>query len=153
MSGPAGRVTLRALVADLIVSASLVVPAAELRWAAVRASGPGGQNVNKVSTKVELRFDIAACSVLSEAVKARLLLAASHRLDRAGSVVLTSDETRSQSQNLELVRARLAELIRASLTAPKTRRATRPSRGSVRRRLDSKAKNKAKKASRSWQGD
>lgn len=132
----------------LTITSALVIPARELEWTAVRSGGPGGQNVNKVSTKVELRFDVAASTALGSAVKARLLARVAGRLDAEGKLLVTADTTRSQSQNLELARERLAELVRAALVAPKKRRPTRPSRASRERRLDTKRKVSEKKRSR-----
>lgn len=132
----------------LTITSALVIPARELEWTAVRSGGPGGQNVNKVSTKVELRFDVAASTTLGSAVKARLLARVAGRLDAEGKLLVTADTTRSQSQNLELARERLAELVRAALVAPKKRRPTRPSRASRERRLDTKRKVSEKKRSR-----
>src|SRR5690606_35611987 len=110
------------IMSDLRVGAGLVLPEAELDWTAVRSGGPGGQNVNKVATKVELRFDAASSSVLSDAVRARLLRLARGRLDADGRIVITCDETRSQRRNLELARERLAALVGRALVAPKPRR-------------------------------
>jgi ribosome-associated protein len=133
----------------LTITSSLLIPADELSWTAVRSSGPGGQNVNKVATKVELRFDFEASAVLGPSVKARLLRNVEGRLDAEGRLLITSDETRSQSRNLELARARLAEFVRAALVAPKRRKKTRPSRASKERRLEQKRQTAAKKRDRS----
>ncbi len=124
--------------ADLIVSSSLTIPAAELSFSAVRASGPGGQNVNKVATKVELRFELAESAVLPPAVKARLASLARSRIDAHGRLVVACDATRSQSRNLELARAKLCELLRAALIVPKRRRATKPSSSARRKRVENK---------------
>jgi len=138
---------------DLVVSDALTLPSAELEWTAVRSSGPGGQNVNKVSTKVELRFGLRESVVLGPSVKARLMALASGRLDASGRIVITCDETRSQSRNLELARERLAALVRAALVKPKARKKTKPSRASKERRLTRKRQDAEKKAQRRGTGD
>lgn len=122
---------------DLVVSSRLTIPGSELDWTAVRASGPGGQNVNKVATKVVLSFDPRSPS-LPAAVSQRLLTLAKHRLDAEGRLVVTCDETRSQSKNLKLACERLAELIRGALVVPKRRRPTRPSAAAQRARVENK---------------
>ena len=138
---------------DLHVTDALTLPSAELEWTAVRSGGPGGQNVNKVSTKVELRFDLRNTVVLPVAVRVRLTNLARGRLDADGRVLIICDETRSQLQNLERARARLAELVRAALVRPKVRRPTRPTRGSNERRLNEKRHAGVKKAQRGGRGD
>lgn len=110
----------------------------EMTESFVRSSGPGGQNVNKVSSAVELRFEAARSPNLSEAVKARLRRLAGRRWTKEGAVVLQVEETRSQARNREIARERLAELVRAALVAPKPRRPTRPTKGSVERRIKEK---------------
>lgn len=133
---------------DLPISKRITIPARDLEWQASRSGGPGGQNVNKVSTKIDLRFDLEHTSALSIPVKNRLRSLAKGRIDAEGRLVIVSTATRSQMANLEDARERLRELIAAALVAPKIRRATKPSRGSQRRRLDAKRRNSDKKKSR-----
>jgi ribosome-associated protein len=133
---------------ELRVNASVTIPAHDLTWSAARSSGSGGQNVNKVSSKVDLRFDLDGTTALTRTVKDRLRELPGVRLDARGRVVVTSQKTRDQHRNLEDARARLAELVRAASKRPKKRRPTKPSRAAKRRRLDDKRKHSEKKASR-----
>ena len=110
----------------------------ELSETFVRSSGPGGQNVNKVSTAVELRFEADRSPHLAPAVKARLKKIAGRKWTLEGAIVLQVEDTRSQARNREIARERLVEMIRAALVAPKRRIATKPTLGSQRRRLAAK---------------
>lgn len=105
-----------------------------------RSSGPGGQNVNKVSTAVELRFEAARSPALSAAVKARLKRLAGRRWTQDGALLLRVEDTRSQARNREIARERLTELIRQALVAPRRRIATKPTYSSQRRRVDTKTR-------------
>ncbi|MEO1172743.1 MAG: alternative ribosome rescue aminoacyl-tRNA hydrolase ArfB [Myxococcota bacterium] len=132
----------------LNITETLVIEPRYLSVESARSSGPGGQNVNKVETKIRLRFDLRGFPGLSSAQKHRLKELAGRRIDAAGAVVLVSDESRSKSGNLESVRRRLVELVRACLKPPKARRKTRPSRGSKERRLKAKRLQSERKQSR-----
>jgi ribosome-associated protein len=134
--------------AGSLVVAQVVIPEAELRWTAVRASGPGGQNVNKVASKVDLRFDFEASAALSDELKARLRTKAAARLDAEGQIQITSQLTRNQSDNLEDARQKLATLLRAAMVTPKARRKTKPSRAKKAKRVAEKRVHAAKKQSR-----
>jgi ribosome-associated protein len=130
-------------VRDLRVTQALVIPASELAESFVRSAGPGGQNVNKVSSKVELRWNPAASAALAalpERDRTWLLSRLAARLTVAGDLVVRSSQTRDQARNRTDARHRLAETLRAALRRPRRRIATRPSRGAVERRIEGKKK-------------
>ena len=115
-----------------------MIPDSDLSFAFVRASGPGGQNVNKVSSAVQLRFDMAGSAALSDAVKNRLRVLAGRRFTDDGAILIIARNQRSQDQNRREALERLADLIRRALVVPKTRKATKPTKASRERRLDGK---------------
>jgi ribosome-associated protein len=120
------------------VTPHLTIPDGDFSLSFVRGSGPGGQNVNKVASAVQLRFDLAGTAVLSDAVKARLRALAGRRLTDDGSILIIARNHRTQEQNRREAGERLTDLIRRALIPPKQRKATRPTRASKERRLDSK---------------
>lgn len=137
----------------LWITETLSIADWELTESFTRAQGPGGQNVNKVSTAVELRFEAERSPHLAPPVKARLKRLAGRRWTSDGAIVIRAEETRSQSRNREVARERLAEMIRAALVAPKRRVKTKPTLGSQRRRLKAKTIRGVVKAMRGKVGD
>ena len=132
---------------DLRVSGELTVPAWELSEAFVRASGPGGQNVNKVASAIHLRFDIGASS-LPALYKQRLLALRDHRITNQGVIIIKAQQYRNQEPNREEALRRLTEIIKDAMRTRKQRQATKPSRNSQRKRMDSKSKHGRNKALR-----
>jgi ribosome-associated protein len=122
----------------IVIAEGVRVPPWAMHVRAVRASGPGGQNVNKVATKIDLRVDLDAIEGLSDDARARLLHLARHRLDAEGRLAVTSQVTRNQARNLEDARTKVRELIATALVRPRRRRASRPSAAVRERRLTEK---------------
>jgi ribosome-associated protein len=132
----------------LIINDKVTLPGSDLEWTAVKASGPGGQNVNKVNSKIELAFDFEATVALQDAVKTRLRELAKNQLDGEGRIFIKSEKTRDQGKNLADARAKLKDLVLKALVAPKARKPTKPSKAQKAKRLTTKKKVGAKKAAR-----
>ena len=124
----------------LRINDQIIIRDWELSESFTRSSGPGGQNVNKLSTAVELRFEAESSPSLPPAIKARLKKLAGRRWTLEGSLIIRVEDTRSQARNREIARERLAALIERALVAPKRRVATRPTLSSQRRRVDAKSR-------------
>jgi ribosome-associated protein len=132
----------------LEIRPGLTLPAEEIAVEFARSGGPGGQNVNKVETKVVLRFDVAGSRVLDDAQRARIASRMRSRMNGRGELLVACDEHRERARNWNAARERLAALLREALRVEKPRRATRPTAGSVRRRLGSKKRRSERKHER-----
>lgn len=138
---------------DITVAPGVRIPAAALDVRAVRASGPGGQNVNKVASKIELVVDVLGIEGLDDRARQRLRSAAGRRLDAEGRIHLTSQESRDRHRNLETAREKARVLVSRAIAVPKTRRATRPSAAKKEERLRAKKRDAAVKAGRRAKDD
>jgi ribosome-associated protein len=130
------------------VRGSVVVPAEALSMKAVRSGGPGGQNVNKVSSKVQLRVDLDAIEGIDADALARLRVLAANKLDADGHLLVMSDTTRDQPKNLDEAREKVRVLVESALVVPKRRKKTKPGRGAIERRIAEKKHVAAKKQNR-----
>jgi ribosome-associated protein len=133
---------------DLYVNPRLTIAEKEITITAARSSGPGGQNVNKVNSKVTLRWSPARCDGLNADWRRRFVTRHGNRINREGELVLHSERYRDQGRNLTDVRQKLTEMLLECQAAPKPRKATRPTRSSQRRRLDEKSRQSQKKQNR-----
>jgi ribosome-associated protein len=136
----------------LTVTPSIVIPDEELEWKFIRSSGPGGQNVNKVSSAVQLRFLLPLNNNLSAAVRNRLRRLAGQKLIDDGSILIQARSERSQERNRQEALGRLGALIQAALIEPKIRKKTKPTRASKERRIDSKKRRGSTKRERGGRG-
>lgn len=132
----------------IVVAAAVRVPPEAIAFRAVRSGGPGGQNVNKVSSKVELRIDLALIEGLEPGAAERLRRAVRNQVDAEGQWIVTSDAFRDQPRNLEDARAKVQRGVAQALVAPRPRHATRPTRASQQRRVEGKKREGAKKKDR-----
>ena len=134
------------------ITPQIAIPDEELEWKFIRASGPGGQNVNKVSSAVQLRFLLPLNSSVPVAARNRLRAIAGQKIVDDGSILFTARSERSQEQNRRAALERLADLVRAALIEPKIRKKTRPTRASKERRIDTKKRRAGTKRQRSGRG-
>ena len=134
--------------ANLYINPRLTIPENELLVTAARSSGPGGQNVNKVNSKITLRWSPAKCQAIDPAWRRRFLVRFASRISREGVIVVHSEKFRDQPRNLADARQKLADMLLECQSAPKSRKKTRPTLGSQKRRIESKKRNSQRKQSR-----
>lgn len=132
----------------LVITPRIAIPLAELEFSFARSGGPGGQNVNKVSSKAILHFDITRSASVPDDVRQRALAQFASRINNEGKLVISCDTSASQHKNREECIARLKQLLMQAATPPKIRKKSKPSRTAIRKRREAKAKHSAKKASR-----
>ncbi len=132
----------------LHVTPRIQIPLDEFEFSYARSGGPGGQNVNKVNSKAVMRWNVTTSPALPDDVRERFLSTFGSRVLATGELLITSEESRDQVRNKELCLEKLAEMLRAVARPPKTRRPTKPSKGSIRRRLEDKQQNSQRKANR-----
>jgi ribosome-associated protein len=133
---------------DIVINETVIIPSSEIQFRFSRSSGPGGQNVNKLSTKAELIFDLANSSAFDESTKERLRHTLGRNIDTTGKITLTSQESRSQFQNKQIAIEKFILMIRKALVIPKIRKETKTSHSSILKRLERKNKRGAIKKSR-----
>lgn len=133
---------------DLSINDQIVIPGGELRFSFSRSPGPGGQNVNKVNSKATLKWDVARSTAISGPVRDRMMVQNRTRINAAGELVLTCHVHRDQKRNIDECRERLRQLLLRAAIRPKRRQATRPTAGSVRRRIAAKKRQSERKQSR-----
>jgi ribosome-associated protein len=137
----------------LRVTSRVRIPRRELLVRATKSGGPGGQHVNTASTKIDLRWNVRTTEALDDTLRALALERLAPRLSADGSIRITASEYRSQAQNREAAEARLVALVAEAIRRPTLRRATKPTRGSIRERLDTKRQRGDRKANRRWRPD
>ena len=141
-------VVLAPMSTPLVINDKITLPGSDLEWTAVRSGGPGGQNVNKVASKIELSFDFEGTVALSDPAKARLRTIAKGSMDAEGRILVKSEKTRDQGKNLADAREKLKAMVLKALVVPKVRKATKPTKAAKKRRVDDKKKVAKKKAAR-----